>query len=302
MGDEPAADSSQSPTLTKGSALGAIMGTASYMSPEQARGNDLDTRTDVWAFGCCLYEALTGNKPFEGDNVTDVLAAVVRAEPDWTKLNHRTSSVIRQCLEKIRRERYQHIGDVRIALERGLAEPEPSTHTDRGRGRWKTSGVAVAVLVTAVVVALLSHFLGASLDTPARVRRATISFPDGQFQRRLLYAPFALSPDGTLLAYAAEDENGSALFVRSLDSFETRRLDGTEEADKPFFSPNGEWVGFFAAGKLRKVLVERGVVQTVASAPYGFGGVGAKTTRSCSIRGIIRDFFACRPMAARSRD
>ena len=126
--DGTVTDSSQSPTLSKGTALGVIMGTPSYMSPEQARGKAVDKRTDVWAFGCCLYEALTGRKPFEGDNATDVLAAVVRARPDWTQLPTSASSRLRRlmlrCLQKDTRERIQDIGDARIELSDFGGEPE----------------------------------------------------------------------------------------------------------------------------------------------------------------------------------
>ncbi len=119
--DQSADDISRSPTLTKGTALGAIMGTAPYMSPEQARGRAVDKRTDIWAFGCCLYETLTSRRPFDGDTVTDILAAVVKNEPDWHRLPadapQSTTRVLRRCLEKDRRRRLRDIGDVRLKLE-----------------------------------------------------------------------------------------------------------------------------------------------------------------------------------------
>ena len=268
------AAASQSPTLTKGTALGAIMGTPAYMSPEQARGKPIDRRTDVWAFGCCLYEALSGQKPFEGDNVTDVLAAVVGAPPDWKKLEAKVTAdvlaVVGQSLEKERRQRFQHLGDVRIMLERARFQPKTSVGRI-AQDRFTAGAVAMVALASAVAGASLLQFLSASSSVPAEVRRASISFPEGQSQRRRLGAPFAISPSGDLLTYAAQDTEGSALFLRSINSFETRRFDGTDEADKPFFSPDGRWVGFFAAGKLKKVSVERGSVQTIANAPFGWG-------------------------------
>ena len=128
VGQEAVPDSSQSPTLTKGTALGAIMGTAAYMSPEQARGKRVDRRTDIWAFGCVLFEALTGRKPFDGDNVTDILAAVVKNEPSWHVLpadtTGRVRELLRLCLRKDAARRLQHAGDARIALEETIDEPE----------------------------------------------------------------------------------------------------------------------------------------------------------------------------------
>ena len=126
---ESAAASSQSPTLTKGTALGAIMGTASYMSPEQAKGQPVDKRTDIWAFGCCLFEALTGKKCFDGATPTDAIAAVVKSDPDWRAVPSETTSRLRElmerCLRKDSRRRLHHIGDARLELEDVVAEPSP---------------------------------------------------------------------------------------------------------------------------------------------------------------------------------
>ena len=170
------AETSQSPTLTRlrqgfgeaGTQLGVIMGTASYMSPEQARGKTVDKRTDIWAFGCCLYEALTGKKPFAGDTVTDVLAAVVQNEPDYSAVTSPVRKLLRRCLEKTKNERYHDIADVRLDLEDiGSASAAEPRH-DRRFGWW--SYVAVAVL------AALAGFLlrPTSEDTSPRVRRVAV--------------------------------------------------------------------------------------------------------------------------------
>ena len=271
--EDVSAETSQSPTLTKGTALGAIMGTVAYMSPEQAKGHAVDKRTDVWAFGCCLYEALTAQRPFPGDNVAETLARVIEREPDWSVLPSEIPSgmerLLRRCLRKKRGDRLRDIGDARLELSEAGAIPVEARAPARGRS------VAYRAALGAAAVAALATWLlmsGGSADrAPAPVHRATIVLPEGQSQRRLWSAPFAISRDGSLLAYAAEDSEGSSLFLRALDSFETRRLGGTEGADMPFFSPDGEWVGFFAAGKLKKVSVERGSTLTIANAPQGWG-------------------------------
>ena len=134
-GEGISAETSQSPTLTKGTALGAITGTASYMSPEQARGKVVDRRADVWAFGCCLYEALTGGKAFDGESVTDILAAVVKNEPNWHALPIQLRDVVGRCLRKDVRRRVQHIGDVRIGIEEVSSAPASDDATRRIRGR-----------------------------------------------------------------------------------------------------------------------------------------------------------------------
>ena len=150
--DEPALDTSQSPTLTKGTALGVIMGTASYMSPEQARGKLVDKRTDIWAFGCCLFEALSGQKAFDGEVATDVLGAVIHKEPDWNVLSTQAPRrIIEKCLQKTKRDRLQDIGDVRIELEEPATAPR------------STSAPRVAHPVALFLATLLGMALGAGL-------------------------------------------------------------------------------------------------------------------------------------------
>ena len=251
--EDVSAETSQSPMLTKGTALGVIMGTASYMSPEQARGKTLDKRTDVWAFGCCLYEALSGNKAFDGETVSDIIGAVIRAEPDWSALPAAGRALVKRCLVKDSRQRLRDIGDARIEL--GAARDEGPAPAVRRRA---ASLLFVTALMGVVVGAAL-FWVAVPSSTPASdstsLMRATISLPEGQRQPRLMQAPLAISRDGKLLAYVAR-----------LNAFESRKLPGTEDADAPFFSPDGQWVGFFAAGKLKKVSVDRGSSLTIANA------------------------------------
>ncbi len=168
-GEELAADASQSPTLTKDTALGAILGTAAYMSPEQARGKPVDKRTDIWAFGCCFYESLTGQKAFSGDTVTDTLAAIVKNEPDWKALPGGTSlrirKLIRRCLRKDKSVRLHDVADARIEIGEAIDEPEveweEETRTKKS-GALVTLGALVGILIGTILGAWLWSSLGAT--------------------------------------------------------------------------------------------------------------------------------------------
>ena len=186
---------SQSPTLTKGTALGAIMGTAFYMSPEQARGKHVDRRTDVWAFGCCLYEALTGRKAFDGETATDILAAVVKNEPVWKRLPSalppKARELLRLCLRKHPKARLQHIGDARVFLEDAVNEP-PGETVATTRHSW----VPMTLAALALVVAVGSWLLRAPRAEPRAVHLAVtlpddVSFPE---VRGLPASSLAFSP------------------------------------------------------------------------------------------------------------
>jgi serine/threonine protein kinase len=259
---DDSAETSQAPTLTEGTALGAIMGTAAYMSPEQARGHPVDRRTDIWAFGCCFYEALTGKRPFEGTNVTDVLAAVVRAEPDWRRLEDKAPSrvveVLELCLEKDRWERLQHMGDVRIALTRGPHDMDAVVARHRFR-----SSMAVALALASALTAAVLTSLVTTLRSPASnsVTRFTIEAPDeGMFDTPF---PPILSRDGLHLVYGAAHR----LYLRSMSSLESQPIPGSEGATYPFFSPDSRWIGFFADGGIYTTRLDRGVPVRIADVP-----------------------------------
>ena len=272
----PEGDPSQSPTLTAAATqMGVIMGTAAYMSPEQARGKPVDRRGDIWAFGCVLYEMLTGQRAFDGTDVSLILAEVIKSEPQLDRLPSDTPVFIRRlvdrALAKERAKRLQHIGDARIEIEDSLDGREIETPPDK---RSSVASHAATALAAAAVVGLLLWVVDA--PTPQApfsesVTRTTIVLPDGQRQSRAKRAPLAISPDGMTLAYVARDITGSHLFLRRLDEFETRRVPDTEDAFEPFFSHNGEWVGFFASGSLKKVRVTGGSPLTVTAAASGFG-------------------------------
>ena len=248
--EELAADTSQSPTLTKGTALGVIMGTASYMSPEQARGKRVDRRADVWAFGCCLYEALTGKKVFEGETVTDTLAAVVKNEPDWERLSGDTPLWLRRLLErslrKDARRRLRDIGDARLELEEQAGETETISPARASFVPW------AMVALLAVLAIWLAGDRYETQDAPVRFEIQTSEGhqfnggPDKQV---------AFSPNGTKIVYSG----GGRIYVHSLNAFAPVVLvDGGNPSD-PFFSPNGNWIGFIADGRIQRVPIEGGV-------------------------------------------
>ncbi len=278
---EPAADTGLSPTMTAAATqMGMIVGTAAYMAPEQARGKPVDKRADIWAFGCVLHEMLTGRQVFAGDNVSDILASVLRTEADWDalpeQLPSRVAQVLRACLAKERQQRVRDIGDVRLAIDgmfeasSGPEEPTPSSHTPRG-WRWVAATV-LASLVTGVAVWTTTR---PEPTPPAPVQRFTIDTPadaphgDG-------VAGLALTSDGTRLVYSALVGDGLQLYLRALDQLAPVPLAGTENAISPFFSPDGESVAFFTnpdtgIQELRRVSIRGGPIQTLSDA-FPLGG------------------------------
>ncbi|MGH9862509.1 MAG: protein kinase domain-containing protein [Candidatus Acidiferrales bacterium] len=265
-------DISKTPTLTSpATRIGVLLGTAAYMSPEQARGKIVDKRADIWAFGCVLFEMLTGKQLFGGDTITDTLAAVVRAEPDWTTLPVSTppkvQQLLRRCLQKDPRQRLRDIGEARIAVEEVLAgkaeapEAAPVVVAARGwpeRLPWLVAGVLAVLL--AVSLGGLWRTTRTVLAPPTRLA-VPITPPDALFpgDQGLL----AISPDGRRLVYVASRQSTAQLYLRSLDQFQATPMPGTEGATTPFFSPDGEWVGFFAGGKLKKVSIRGGAPTTL---------------------------------------
>jgi serine/threonine protein kinase/WD40 repeat protein len=219
---------------------GVILGTAAYMSPEQARGNHVDRRTDIWAFGVVLYEMLLGRQAFTGDTTTDVLAAIVNTEPNWTAVPEKARQLLRKCLEKDPERRLRHVGDFELLLEQG-SQPQATNH--RSLLPWAVA----AVLAAAVLVLALGYLRRTRTDAP--VLRLSIAPPDG--------ATFnsypAVSPDGRHLVFVATTDGMNRLWVRDLDSLSERALAGTEGAANPFWSPDSRLVAFFADKKLKKI-------------------------------------------------
>jgi serine/threonine protein kinase len=280
-------DPSNSPTLSEaGTIQGVILGTAAYMSPEQARGKAVDKRTDIWAFGCVLYEVLTGQQAFQGDTVTEILAAVLRGEPDWPALPAATPTTVRallrRCLQKDRTLRLRDAGDAGIEIQEALVTPSLSPTTTRtGTRRWRQAVVlGLSVLVATVIAGLAVWNLKPTPPPASRpVTRFTITLPPGQ---RLVDSSPVLSPDGSALAYVAIQGGRQQLYLRAMDSLEARPVPGTDGAAGPFFSPDGQGLGFFAGGKLKKISVNGGAALPLGDALNPIGRVGAAKGRSPS--------------------
>jgi Tol biopolymer transport system component len=262
-------DVTDSPTitaLTPATAAGVLLGTAAYMSPEQARGHTADRRSDIWAFGCILYEMLTGVRLFGAATVTDSLAAVLTREPDWERVPAHARRLLRHCLQRDPQRRLRDIGDAALLLEApALSDVEAASPKAR-KTQMLPRAVAGASLVL-LVVALI--FLW-----PARLDRQLVrlAIDLGGSAPEYALVPAAISADGTRLVYHARDENGrSALATRRLDEQDPTLLTGTANADQPFFSPDGEWVGFFSLGELRKVPVRGGTPIAITKAGVARG-------------------------------
>jgi serine/threonine-protein kinase len=282
-------DTMNSPTITSPAMMtgvGVILGTAAYMSPEQAKGGAADKRSDIWAFGCVLYEMLTGRRAFEGDDVADTLATVLKSEPDWTRVPRTVPRyvrvLVRQCLERNRTARISDMAVAHFVLTSGAALEDPSAAAGMSTATrfWRVMPWAAAVFATGL--ALVPAFgpwvrsRQVSPPDPARLSAelgADVSLPDTTAGNG--GAAATISPDGRVLAFVGQKGTGGSaqLYVRRLDQLKAVPLAGTENAESPFFSPDGTWVAFFAGGKLKKVAVTGGAAVTLCDAPTGRGGI-----------------------------
>ena len=258
---------------------GLVIGTAAYMSPEQARGHSIDKRTDIWAFGCVLYEMLTGRRAFPGDTKSDTIAAILHREPDWSALPQslppEAARLLRRCLEKDAARRLRDIGNTRAELDESVAAGSPTASTAAAPNRISVWMVWLPAAAAVVLAALLTAqrfgtFEGAAPSTPAAISRFVETVTAGL---QLAPAPsLALTEDGRRLAYVAVQDGTRALYVRDLDDVTARPIAGTQDADQPFFSPDGRWIAFFAESKLKKVAVAGGTPIEVAPVANPRGG------------------------------
>jgi serine/threonine-protein kinase len=274
---------SMSPTITAPAmtAVGVILGTAAYMSPEQAKGRAADRRADVWAFGCVVYEMLTGRRAFTGDDVAEVLAAVIKSEPDWRLLPAEVSPALRlhlqRALAKDPRTRVQSVGDVRLAIEGAFDNPsampvQPGTQSTPAsaprRLAWAAAGLFVGIALTVGALNLQPD------PPPARITRFDIAPPPGlNYSFGPAFGDIAISPDGSTVAYAARNIAGgdSSIAVRHLDQLLSARLmEGLGES--PFMSPDGNWVGFVSNAGLQKVPVQGGAAINICDLPGNLRG------------------------------
>ncbi len=289
-----AVDVTASPTLmspTLATTMGVILGTAAYMSPEQARGKAVDKRSDIWAFGCVLYEMLTGRRAFNGEEVSDTLASVLRDDPDWSRIPASVSPTVRhyltRCLAKDPQQRVHDIADMRLALEGAFDVPVETGRatTDRAPRSWRrtlamTGGIAVAVLVAAGLGALGGRRVWP--DPIPRVTRLAIVPSNGTpITPTQLDSDVAVSPDGSRVAFLTLEQGRLAMYVRALDRIDTVRIEGVNVPRLPFFSPDGESVGFFDGAALKRVSASGGPVVTIASIVGA--GLGASWSEDGSI-------------------
>jgi serine/threonine-protein kinase len=285
---------SDSPTITTPAITqaGVILGTAAYMSPEQARGKVVDKRADIWAFGCVLYEMLTGRRVFEDDEVSDTLGAVLTKDPDWGALPADTPSAIRRllrrCLARDRRARLPDIGSARLDIDEARAEPflptvDPSPVESNGaRARrfvtWATGTAAVAALAAfGVWTAMRAQPAGLPIARvligvgPAERLLSGLRLDTSSGQGRPSRTAIAFSPDGRSLVFSAEREGRVQLYLRRLDQLDATAIPGTEGASNPFFSPDGQSLGFHADGALKKVPLNGGPVVELCKVDLVYG-------------------------------
>src|SRR2546425_1178203 len=279
-----AANVSHSPVITTPAVTqaGSILGTAAYMSPEQARGKPVDKRADIWAFGVVVFEMLTGDRLFTGATISDTLASVLKTDPNWRALppavSPRLRELLRRCLDKDPKRRLRDIGDARGQIEDLLAGAPEETGAAMIAGTlptwqrvvpWVATGFLAAGFV--VVLLLLATWPKASPLAPVRLSTelgADVSLTIGPG------AAMSLSAAGDSVAFVAQRNEGGSpqIYVRPLTQLKAMPLPGTDDAESPFFSPDGHWIGFFAGGKLKKVAATGGVAITLCDAPNGRGG------------------------------
>ncbi len=288
-----------SPTLTaRATAAGVILGTAAYMSPEQARGKPVDKRTDVWAFGCVFFEMLTGKRAFEGETVSDTLAAILMKEPDWSALRAPISSkvkeLLRRCLQRDAKQRLRDIGDARIALEEetaatagisgqlpfeaNAAVPSPTVASAERASRERRSKTSLSIFLPWAIAAACAAAAGAlalrarAPQSPAASSLTASLLPPEGWTFDLLGGPPVLSPDGSRLAFLVTDGKKNQLCVRSLASGESLLLPGTEAVRNVFWSSDGRMIGFMGqATGLAAIPSSGGAVEFIAASGPGRG-------------------------------
>lgn len=284
QGDVPAMDASKSPTLTdQMTQAGVILGTAAYMAPEQAKGKAVDKRADIWAYGCLLYECLSGKRAFEGETVTETLAAILKGEPDWDALPASTpasmTALLRGCLRKDLKQRFHDASDVRILI--GIAHEHAHVADSAGeskhlhRMRWRAIAASIVGLL-AIAVAGMFWISYKQPKTEDRITRFQVTLApaeqlgggDDYEQTYGLKRPsrtaFALTPDGKKLVFYGLNQAGKTqLYVREMDRWTPIPIEGTEGARFPFLSPDGSQVAFFADGRIQRIPLGGGQLQTI---------------------------------------
>lgn len=254
-------DLQNSPTLSMATTQpGVILGTAAYMAPEQARGRPVDKRADIWAFGVVLYEMLTGARLFQGEDLTETLASVVKEQPDLSAVPVSVRRLLERCLEKDPKKRLRDIGDIELLM--GEAEALP---VSRGGALRQWVWIAATGALTLALAALSFVYFR---ETAQPTLLATIATPKGT----TLLQGLAISPDGRFLVMAPEAQGKRQLWLRSMDEDRLQPMPDTEDAVQPFWSPDSRYIAFFANGKLKKVALSGGPVQSLCNVADPFGG------------------------------
>jgi serine/threonine protein kinase len=277
---------------------GTVMGTVGYMSPEQVRGHEVDHRSDIFSFGSILYEMLSGQRAFRRETMAETMTAILKEEPPEliesnAKINPQLDKIVRRCLEKQPGRRFQTASDLGFAIEAlcgstsaselqstsSSALPSPPARLlSRERLSWGIGGLAVGALVFGIVFWLLTSRSTTRATSSRAVSRMTINLPDGEPLALAKFGPLgigrtsmALSPDGSKLVFAVDHNGKSQLYLRALDQFDARPISGTEGAYSPFFSPDGQSLGFFSGNKLKKLSLQGGEPVTLCEAriPHG---------------------------------
>jgi serine/threonine-protein kinase len=249
-----------------GTSPGILLGTAAYMSPEQARAEVVDERADIWAFGCVLFEMLTGTRAFPGRTAAEVLGNIVEREPAFTLLPEDTPAsirrLLRRSLEKTLPRRLSCMRDAILELDDALLpELEPAV-----RRPPSVAAFVAAIAAIGLVVAVVAQVMRRPEPVPQQVARFAVQLPPGDWPAIGLQPVLALSPDGRTLVYAAQRGDRTALFRRDLAALEPSLIAGTEGGTAPFFSPDGRWLGFVADGELKRIALAGGVAETIAAA------------------------------------
>ncbi len=280
MGGEPMMKSDESPTITMAQTeAGMIIGTAAYMSPEQAKGKVVDQRADIYAFGAVLYEMVTGKRLHDGETTTEVLASVIKEDPNWNRVPPQLHRLLRRCLEKDPQKRLRHIGDVMALVdESGPGVQVASPPHSKGRRKWLLAGIAVAVLVLATIIAFWAPWQSPSTAPSVRFEiqpTASMTFINGGYPM--------VSPNGKWVVLPATGADGvTRMWLRALDSVEVRPLAGTESANNlpppVFWSPDSRFIAFsftpgpFADGQLKKLDISGGTPQTLCDVSGAVSG------------------------------
>ncbi len=278
---QPAASLSAMPTNAVMTGEGMILGTLQYMAPEQLDGKEADARTDIFALGAVIYEMATGKKAFEAKSQASLIAAILEREPPLISATQpmtprQLDHLVKRCIAKEPGRRWQTASDLQYELQwiaDNDAPADPVVSETETAKKWRTPGIPVWQAGVIAVIAVMVGFAASTYKTnrpgaPTSVVRLTVALPAGEQVAYSAGPPLAISPGGAHLVYVS----GGRLYLRKMESLDAKALDGTEGASGPFFSPDGQWVGFFAQGKLKKTPLIGGSPQTLCDAPNGVGG------------------------------